>query len=680
MKKTSKEGLPSYADKQIQQGGQSIDMNFMASNYSYRRTRPCQKSMDSQEFGFASNLINSMEVAPADELFFKGQLLPLQMDHRLHLVQALSCEQGSRGGHSRFSNWCEDEDVNIEYNSCFMGNEGALACKEIKTLSIEDHGKQNSQASSCEQSSRGRLNFIGDEDIKSNSRSMEGLDCTSNSMVDPCPHLKQAPSCEQGLQRELSMISWCKDKEFHSCRMEGDMGLANKASHRLALEQAPLCEQESRLSIWCNDEEIKGPRLSNLCNDEEISFSSCRMEGDVDIDYKASLGNTMMDLRSSSFRSQNSGFWESGADKDTGDSSSSSRDSNGSSQDSYIPNNTKLEITPSFTPHPHTKSSFNIPWKSLFKKASKKQTSSSRPISRMGYSEDLSKYKECSATSLKEAKEAMVPWMLANEQRGRYNQEKQGKEKGISSSNDRSKSGFKSKSAPRDAVKEDTSTKKSTATSKSIMIKGKAGRDDENEEIKRKERSADVKERWQGYARRLKILYEMKKILMGQFGIDECGRRACEVESGNIYAARTVPMQRRFSHQSSLFESHKLIIQEQNQGNSHTYTGKKMLAMSSCPPSGRSSPNHSGVLAVIAPNASTLQVAHCSKTMNSANDSSTKTGGIRTHNTNKIVKAHGNALPSSNYTSASTMHELHSALQSAIAHCKESNRRLDCQA
>eukprot|EP00249_Psilotum_nudum_P004880 c18365_g1_i1 orf=657-2195(-) len=54
-----------------------------------------QRSWDSQEFEFSMSsivpdLFEPVQVAPADELFFKGQLLPLQPDPRLRLVQTLS--------------------------------------------------------------------------------------------------------------------------------------------------------------------------------------------------------------------------------------------------------------------------------------------------------------------------------------------------------------------------------------------------------------------------------------------------------------------------------------------------------------------------------------------------------------------------------------------------------------
>lgn len=486
-------------DKPFEQGGQYVDVEFMASSHLQECCRNARfnkklwhKSLDSQEFGFASNLVESVDVAPADELFYKGQLLPLQLDPRLHLVQALS-------------------------------------------------------------------------------------------------------SCEQG---------------------QGQVGNGGKSSMMLS---------------WSKDEEVK--------------FNSCRMEGVV---VDKTNTSTMVDLRSSSFRSQNSGYWESGGDKDTGDSSSSSRDSNGSSQDSYFPSTTNTEA-PCASYQSKGKASFN-PWRSLFggfKKASKRPNPHPS-ISKVAIPEDLSKYKVGAEPPLKEAKEALMPLELGSGAEQENLQERQAKiglkagMKSKPSISDGSRVGFKSKSAISDEFKHGGIKSQSTISDGlRNSFKGKVGTKGEVEERK-KQNSAAVKESW------LKPLYEVKRGLMGQFRMDDCGKNACEVESGTILRS---PLERRLSHQSSLFKSHKLIIQQQDPS-LYPYTGN-MLAMSSCPPSTRSSPNHSGVLTVVDNTPKGQGAGNCTNANNSNKCSSNNT----------IV------------SSFSTMHESHSAVQSAIAHCKASNNK-----
>lgn len=157
----------------------------------------------------------AMEVAPADELFFRGQLLPLQHDPRLQLVHTLS---GIKGEHIEQS---------VDFKSSI---EEEIAMK----LAYEEA-------------------------------------------------FPFAPTDEEGFH-------------IHSAYQEG-------------------------LSMKCANEE------GFDVQEGSSTIRSYRSDGAVDASKN--------DSRSSSFRSQQSSYWGSG-EKDSRDSSSSSRCSNGSSQDVYF--------------------------------------------------------------------------------------------------------------------------------------------------------------------------------------------------------------------------------------------------------------------------------------------------------------------------------------------------------
>eukprot|EP00250_Pteridium_aquilinum_P013245 c21226_g1_i1 orf=575-1990(+) len=444
---------PRSDDISFAQGGQPVDAPHSAEptvscieTYHkiarFRGRSSWQQSFDSQEFGFSYNLVEPAEVAPADELFFKGQILPLQTDTRLHVVQALS---------------------------------------------------------SC-------LRERGDE----------------------------------------------------------------TARHTHA------------------------GRPSSVNKDSEARFSSCRIEG-VMGEKLATTSNALGAMRSLSFRSQHSGYWESGAEKDMTDTSSSSRDSNGSSQDSYIQNANNVSHI-NFNVKPSL-----IPWKSFFGgllKASRRQHNPRPSLPVVAFSEDLTKYRPVGGPLLAEAKVGLVPLMLDKDMgldarrakvsglksnfaisQCRFKGELQGKcaqgDGNYDGSILQSKSGLaqndgvedgesKSKSETRDCFENGCSSEckeeprasatktrftrfnngrslKTKSTSKEVSrgtVKPKA-------DVQMQKKSG-VRERWQGYARKLKPLYEVKRSLMGQFRMDDCGKNACEVESGGI--VRRPSWQRRLSH------------------------------------------------------------------------------------------------------------------------------------
>ncbi|MCO5562051.1 hypothetical protein L7F22_015677 [Adiantum nelumboides] len=602
-------------------------MHFMASNKSTISKLPWQRSLDSQEFGFASNLLNSSDVAPADELFFEGQLLPLHVDHRLHLVEALSssssCPEQSFhssiatarvGESSRLSyshDLCHEDDV-IEFNSCRLEREVSL--KHLKG-SMQSSSFENDKHAQCLQSSS---SIRRDEKLKkfsSKSKSFSELDfgvCTGNRTTNG--------------NGEHGMLS----------SHEGD----------------------------------------------ELQSYTCDL-GSFDDKLTSAVNNATTEPGSSSFRSQNSGFWDSGTDKDMMDSSSS-RDSNGSSQDSYYQATHPHNKAPSFTntsqQHAHSKSlSFNLPWKlALFKRGTcKKQASAQDPsltFTKMGFSEDLGKYKASAAPPLNEVKEALLPsWKLDREANG-CKQENKGNNQQRSAHFSAAIDGCSAdarESCERSAHICDMDVKKSSVHggSKSfrILMRGSAVPGMEDEAAK-KERSAAVKERWQTCARRLKPLCEMKRGWMGQLRMDECGRRAyCEVEDGIILvqSARLAngQVQSRLCDEatssSATMKGSKTSSQQQKQGIGHSF---KVLAMSSCPSSTISSPTHSGVLG-----SSRKIGTHSSKTSSKSLN----------HPPKDQLTAIADAGSCMSNSSMSTMQELQSALQSAIAHCKDSNKKLD---
>ncbi|MCO5599179.1 hypothetical protein L7F22_053279 [Adiantum nelumboides] len=625
-------------------------MQFMASNKSTLSKLPWQRSLDSQEFGFASNLMESFDVAPADELFFKGQLLPLHVDHRLHLVQALSSSSSScpeqslhssmatarAEGSSRLSyshDLCQEDDV-IEFNSYRLKREVSL--KHLKG-SMQSSSLEDDKHMQCLQSSSP---ITRDEKLKnfsSKSKSFSELDfgvCTGNRTANG--------------NGEHGMLSSHEGDELHSCNW--DLG----------------------------------------------SF-----------DHKfTSVNDATTDPGSSSFRSQNSGLWDSGTDKDMMDSSSS-RDSNGSSQDSYYqathphnklathPHNKAPSFINTFQQHAHSKSlSFNLPWKlALFKRGTcKKQASAQDPsltFTKMGFSEDLGKYKASATPPLNEVKEASLPWKLDREADG-CKQEAKGSNQQRSSYFSAAIdgcSGTATEPCERSAHICDMDVKKSSVQggSKSfrILTRGTAMED----EAAKKQGSAAVKERRQTCARRLKPLCEMKRGWMGQLRMDECGRRAyCEVEDGITLVQSARPangqVQSRLCDEASsssatMKGSKTSSSQQQKQGIGHSF---KVLAMSSCPSSTISSPTHSGVLS----SSSRKIGAHSSKTSRKSlnhppKDQLTAIADAGSCMSNSSTESSGNIAVNggNNYTSMSTMQELQSALQSAIAHCKDSNKKLD---
>lgn len=538
---------PHYADYSCRsddrlcgQGGQLIDAQSGSASHGekFRKVsrlhgRSWQDSYDFQEFGFSYNTVDPTEVAPADELFYKGQILPLQTDTRIHVVQALS-----------------------------------------------------------------------------------------------------------------------------SCCMREQLGDVTRHAGRPS---------------------------TSVSRDDELKFNSCRIDG-------ATNSNALGAMRSFSFRSQHSGYWESGGEKEMTDTSSSSRDSNGSSQDSYIPNANSMshinfKVKPSLTP-----------WKSFFGGLMRGSRRHPPSLPIVAFSEDLSKYRPVADLPLAESKVGLASLMPDKDvgqdaRHGRagfkskfaINQPRfSGGLKGKCVLSDGVENGvFKRKSDLKSSVEDGKPKSKSGLQDKELQksipqyckegssgttkvkfprfnkgrLKSKCTNKDASKGAKiaasrdadgQKQRRSAVKERWQGYARKLRPLYEVKKGLMGQFRMDECAKNACEVESGIV---RRPSLQRRLSHQSSFFKNHKFSMEhEENGGSPYIASNNNMqMAMSSCPPSTRSSPNHSGVLAVVV-------------------DSKPKlSGGNPNHTTKKLV--------SNESISMSTMHELHSAVQSAIAHCKESNKR-----
>lgn len=201
------------------------------------RVRRLQKSLDSQEeFEFTmSNMAikddlyeTTMEVAPADELFFRGQLLPLQHDPRLQLVQTLTCIKG----------------------------EGVVVKEKFFATYQEE--------------------ILGSK----------------------CAHEEEIPmkhAYEEGLPTA------CANEEGFPVQCAYQEGFPTKYVNEEGFSTG-FCVQEGATLI-----------------------KSCRSDGVFDA-FKN-------DSRSSSFRSQQSSYWGSG-EKDSRDSSSSSRCSNGSSQDS----------------------------------------------------------------------------------------------------------------------------------------------------------------------------------------------------------------------------------------------------------------------------------------------------------------------------------------------------------
>ncbi|KAI5073984.1 hypothetical protein GOP47_0011997 [Adiantum capillus-veneris] len=661
-------------------------MQPMASHKSLSKPNWQNRSLDSQEFGFAANSMDPSDVlAPADELFFRGQLLPLQLDHRLHLVQSLSSSSSS-----------SHQQQQMLFNSSSMATARVLGSSSRLPPSSHDLCQEEDHViefNSCRLQRDISLHYLKEE-------SMESF-TTSEDDHKPLKHLQCLQSSSRGVARDDDKL-----KRRLSTKTKGfsELDCSTCAGYR----SADAGEGEHCILSCCEDDEL------HSCN-RDLDVADCKF---------ATTNDATTDPGSSSFRSQNSGFWDSGTDKDMMDSSSS-RDSNGSSQDSYFQTNHTTIKAPSFINashhhhhHPHSKPmSFNIPWKlALFRRgACKKQANppqdSLLPFTKVGFSADLSKYKASAAPPLNEVKEALlVPWKLDRELADGYKLENKGEiqrkvcapsaaNDGCSANVMKLREGSDHICSGRNAasVMKSTGRERTLSSSFRLLSKGAdvgtTAADREvaaaSLEVKKKQRNtAAVKERWQMCARRLKVSCEMKRGWMGQLRMDECGKRAyCEVEHGIIVqssraASGNGQMQRRLSHQASSSHSrkgHKPTSQQQKEGNGHSY---KVLAMSSCPSSTISSPTHrSGMLNALLdhPNkgiSSTHSSKPSSKSLNHPHKDSPP--AIIAADKGSIKESSGiiNA-GSTNYRSISTMQELHSALQSAIAHCKESNKKLN---
>lgn len=225
-----------------------IDMDLVMHRTSNSpRARRIQKSLDSHEdFEFSMSKMSikddtcepAMEVASADKLFFRGQLLPLQQDPKLQSVQTLICPKEEACGDKGAS--FPKHYVNL-LNFQFPSERGPLVRLE------EPHKKCASE--------KGLLNMMSDN------AEIFPMQCVSQAGYNPLKYRAN----EEGF--------------------------------------SPECSLRDGIDL----------------------MRSCRLDGVFDL-FKN-------DSRSSSFRSHQSSYWSSG-EKDSRDSISSSRCSNGSYQDS----------------------------------------------------------------------------------------------------------------------------------------------------------------------------------------------------------------------------------------------------------------------------------------------------------------------------------------------------------
>eukprot|EP00249_Psilotum_nudum_P009975 c22260_g1_i2 orf=845-2356(+) len=334
---------------------------------------------------------------------------------------------------------------------------------------------------------------------------------------------------------------------------------------------------------------------SRLVGEENMTSSSSRFD-------RMTLHNNLMDSRCSSSRSQNSGFWESG-EKDTGDSSSS-RDSNGSSQDScYRAERGTSPPLPKSQSHKIQNQSVSrspFSWKSLFRSLKK--------APKFWADDRDQKCSRLRSDNYKQKRQTYLPSMLS------FGKASSKQDSSTQHSNNVDRTTLQTECTAREKSKisaegqvPNQSTEWNTIAS---SVKPHAQIDKDKHRT-----SWHSKERWRRYVKMLRPLYvkiSQKHDENGSFGqlrMDNCGRAL--TMDGHVASVHS-PLERKAS------QAYSLSLHSDS-----TYSSR-YLTVASCPVSMRSSPNHSGVLAVL--------------------DKGT----------------------------SSTTQEFHSAIQSAIAHCKQS--------
>ncbi|KAH7433277.1 hypothetical protein KP509_07G062400 [Ceratopteris richardii] len=523
--------------------------------------------MGSPEFGFDSNLLGSSSLAAADELFFKGKLLPLQPYHRLHLLQTLSSPLRPS----------ESEKDLIIAMSGYAETAGEM-CVDDESVCIED-----------------------DDVIELNSAKL-------------------------------------RDEEFLRS-IKDDVSLKASGSFSPDSSSGAVCKGLAQ-----------GEEYGGLLLNEGSSLCSCNSSL-----HKGTLNDAFIDVGSSSFHSQQSGFWDSSADKDTMDSSSSSRDSNGSSQDYCLQNNRDgVPHVQDHIPYASTNgTSFRISWKlGLWRRGRgdcrNLPASQSDPFARVGFSEDLRKYRAYPAPSLQDMKDALLLSKESNEDYVIHQKRR-------------------CQLACRNA------------SSRSVGASTGNGWAKDYKESKR----LSARERWLTYARRLKPLMGIKRSFLWQLRMDECGRRADRgVHDGTIHTtdkfadnqSKKKPSTQ--NNGSGPFKDSISALQSQcNQSPTSMAGGGDLNARAdaACPNCSISSENRG------ASNALHNSTQRCTTTLKSTSacnhlrlpgKSPSDVGILKGLKPGSDAHLH-RTVDNMNFGS---MHELQSALKSAIAHCKQSHQ------
>lgn len=352
---------------------------------------------------------------------------------------------------------------------------------------------------------------------------------------------------------------------------------------------------------------------SSFCTMQQdvMSLRSCRLE-------QVSTDAGMIDSRSSSFRSQHSNYWESG-EKDSRDSSSSSRCSNGSSQDSCFPPEKKPQANAESSskmcnsqvsnksPQPMPK---RWSWKSIFnglKKVSKVWVDDKA---------DEAQHQNSSNPEIRSQKRSVFPLLgVRPPSKSLRSTSTRGASQGYNAHLNRKVNVnyfTLEESEPRKDMKWMSAWNRTPEFS-SVSARDSCACTDR---LKHKP-SWHARERWQKCMNKVKPLYWKISYQKQQH---EAKPRS------STHVMKMAPCDRRTASSCRSSSCTPLTKSPVRRDSEYIYNSSaKYLAVASCPASMRSSPHHSGVLAVV----------------------------------NK-----GSAI--------SGMHDLHSAIQGAIAHCKQS--------